>query len=172
MSLCFSEGELPDRSCPSVLVWKLRQDGRGGLPWGGGAVCDVIATGRRRRCLKRLGACCQRWPPGLEAARRPDAVRFPLVVHPHLVPPGDGRRSWRRVVGEPACRSSQQPRYPLCPPCCGASSELPPPHPKCFEKPVPPSASGGQSVCPRGEVPTCGSAGAPQRKWCESFITT
>ncbi|XP_047578973.1 protein CMSS1 isoform X2 [Lutra lutra] len=79
-----------------------------------GRRCDVIAAGRRRRCLKRDSAC---WLPTLASwlGDKEHICHCPLSLGGPLTtsPTGDGRRPWRRVVGGPACRSSQQPRQ--CP---------------------------------------------------------
>lgn len=86
------------RNLPARTVWKLR------------------AAGRRR--LRAL----QRRPRGEDRAR---ARRWLLLRSgPRRVPRGDGRRSWRRLVGAPAGRSRQQPRYALCP---RSSPPSPPP---------------------------------------------
>lgn len=115
MSLCFcgdlfcvSKPTLPRSTGVETATSWARLPGRRD----GGS--DAIAAGRRRRGLRRGCSCCFFGP--LAARQRVSApVSFSLVVRPRRAPRGDGRRSWRRLVGEPAGRSRQQPRYPLCP---------------------------------------------------------
>lgn len=150
-------------NCDEMSAW----DGEAGRR------CDVITAGRRRRCLRRGSAC---WLPTLafRLGGKENICHCPLSLGGPLTtsPTGDGRRPWRRVVGEPACRCSQQPRYPLCPRGCGASPDRTPPHPPCVLRWASAHASsGGHDLWPRGGVPSCGSARASGMKWCGSLIT-
>lgn len=80
--------------------------------------------------------------PGAKRQGESRSPRFFLVVRPRRVPRGDGRRSWRRLVGEPAGRSSQQPRYTHP----AALRRDPSPRPFCAPQPRP--TSGGHRLRP------------------------